>query len=178
MKKLLILSIVLFSFCISFADNHLVYLRFDESTNNVSAIKQQLSRISIATSDTFLLYFDHKIYDQSEFEKLLASKSFLSNLTVYEPVQESRELNSFLDSHIGEFIDNNGEINGKKDKTWKFTFLLPELSSKDDLIRWLDINNFQDRDIVTQFITFDDETFLYTYDLQEFMAQATFMLNF
>jgi hypothetical protein len=102
----------------------------------------------------------------------------LSNLSIYEPIQESQELNRILDKYLIEFVDSGGYIKGEKDDTWKMTFILHELSSKDDLIRWLDINNFQNRDIDMQFITFDDDTYLYYYDLQEFMAQAVFMLNF
>lgn len=178
MRKLLIICILLFSAGIAIADNHFVYLRFDESTNDVSALKQQLATISSATSDTFLLYFDHKIYNHLEFNELIDSKSFLSNLSIYEPIREHQELNTFLEKYIIESVDSYGRIRSENDNTWKMTFILHELSSKDDLIRWLDINNFQNRGIDMQFVTFDDDTYLYYYDLQEFMAQAVFMLNF
>lgn len=178
MRKLLIISTILFSVGMAIADNHFVYLRFDESTNDVSALKKQLSQIAAVTSDTFLLYFDHKMYNHSEFSELMNSKSFLSNLSIYEPIQEYQDLNTFLDKYILESLNSYGDIKSENDNTWKMTFILHELSSKDDLIRWLDVNNFQNREVDMRFITFDEDTYLYYYNLQEFMAQATFMLNF
>lgn len=178
MRRFIATSVLLLSIHMAIADNHFVYLRFDESTNNVNAIKQQLSKISIATTDTFLLFYEHKTYDQLDFNQLLESRTFLSNLSIYEPIQENQELNDFLKGHMGEFVDKDGIIRGKNDVDWKMTFILSEDSSKDDLIRWLDTNNFQNREIKVQFIVFDDNTYLHYYDLYEFMNQATFLLNF
>ena len=179
MRKLLLFILCILSFINTvLADNHFVYLRFDESTNDVNAIKQQLSKISIITTDTFLLYYDHKIYDHLDFNQLLESRSFLSNLSIYEPIQEDQELNDFMKANIGEFIDNDGIIRGKNDANWKMTFILSEYSLKDDLIRWLDTNNFQHREIKVQFIVFDENTDLRHYNLYDFMQQTTFLLNF
>ena len=165
MRKLLLFILCILSFINTvLADNHFVYLRFDESTNDVNAIKQQLSKISIITTDTFLLYYDHKIYDHLDFNQLLESRSFLSNLSIYEPIQEDQELNDFMKANIGEFIDNDGIIRGKNDANW--------------IIRWLDTNNFQHREIKVQFIVFDENTDLRHYNLYDFMQHTTFLLNF
>ena len=58
------------------------------------------------------------------------------------------------------------------------TFILSEYSLKDDLIRWLDTNNFQHREIKVQFIVFDENTDLRHYNLYDFMQHTTFLLNF
>ena len=178
MRKFLTISIMLLSTYIAKASNHFVYLRFDESTNNVNTIKQHLSNISVATTDTFLLYYDHKLYDLTDFEQLLESRSFLSNLSIYEPIQENQELNDFLKENMGETVNENGIIVGENDGNWEMTFIMSEYSSKDDLIRWLDTNNFRNRQIKVEFIVYDDYTYFYHYDLTEFMNQAKLMLNF
>lgn len=171
-------AFVLLPIVIAKADNHLVYLRFDDATNNISEIKQQLDKIEDATTGRFILFYDNKVYNRNEFNVLCTSKLFLTNLSIYEPMDENAVLNNLVNDLLIEYIDDRGLIMGRNDSKWNMTFIMPENSSKIDLIRWLETNNFEQRDVRMSFWLFDVETSFKQLDLISFLNNASYNLNY
>lgn len=177
-NRSLIIAIFSLICCSINAQNCFVYLRFDESTNNVSAINQMVQDM-IDTHDDVVLFYNHQSYQGNNLAMLLDSRDFLSNISVYEPYSEMQELCSTMEQLLAEVVIPEGlsiDLHGKKDNQWKLYFIVPETAGRNDLIKWLDINGFMSRNISLTFITYDQYTEMNTLSLSQFIENVDDLL--
>lgn len=174
-RKLLIVAILAFTCSILNAQNRFVYLRYDESTSNVSAIIQKIKRM-VDTSDDVILFYNHHSYKGDQLSQLIEGRDFLTNISVYEPYLETQELCREIEKLLGEQVDTTNAMNirlsGEKDTQWELYFILSQTSGRRELIRWLDINGFMGRNIKITFITYDRYTNMNTLSLSQFIEGA------
>jgi len=181
LRNLLIINIMLIC-CSLNAHNSFIYLRFDESTNNVYSIRQKIQEL-LNSSDDAVLFYEHQSYDDNKLSQLLDSRDFLSNISVYEPYIETQELCATMEEMLRETTcqnDNKLCITGLNDTNWKLYFIIPESAGRKELVRWLDINGLLSRSIILHFITYNQYTDLKMYSFSQFTENIDdlLLLNF
>jgi len=152
------------------AQNQLVYLRFDESTNNVSRIKSEIRQMNRECKGRFVLFYDNHFYEGDNLKQLLQQRRFLSNLEVYKPVTEREILSQWFSKELAESATNESPLVGTYDDKWLMSFILFVDDSREELIRLLDVNGLIKRPVELSFILFDSATELERFSFEEFSA--------
>lgn len=162
------------------AQNHFVYLRYDETTNDYSLLKDKISYFKNECRGRFVLFFDGKIYNGEEVDELLQQINFLQNTQIYEPVEESITLSSWFKKTLDEHVAKDGRLYGLNDAKWRMTFIAYSEASRQDLCQLLDIHGLPNRLRRLDFLLYDDDTEISTLSFQEYACPSLvpFVLNF
>lgn len=180
MKRLLGILIGV-AFCVLLqAQNHFVYLRYDETTNDYSLLKSKISDFKSKCRGRFVLFFDGKIYSNEEVDELLQQIAFLQNTQIYESVEEEITLSSWFEKTLDEHVAKDGRLYGFNDAQWQMTFITYSDASRWDLCQLIDIHGLPNRLHKLEFLVYDDETRISALSFQEYACPplVPFVLNF
>ncbi len=178
MKRLLfILCGVVVCFVLQ-AQNHFVYLRYDETTNDYSLLKRKISNLKSDCRGKFVLFFDGKIYNDDEVDELFRKMEFLQNTQIYEPIEEENRLFAWFEKTLDERVSKDWRLYGLNDDKWRMTFITYLDASRRDLCQLIDIHGLPNRFSNMEFLLYDEETEITTLSFREYACTVPFVLNF
>lgn len=171
--------LVIFLFCITIhAQNQFVYLRFDESIDNISLLKRKIAQLRSECDGKFILYYDGKFYQNNEVDILLEQKNFLQNVCNYIPIEENAALSAFFEETLHEIVSQNNLLRGADDDLWSMTFIMHIDDSRDDICQLIDIHSFLKRNIALSFINYTTDTYFEHQSFSDYSKEIQLLLNF
>jgi len=139
----------------TYAQNTLVYFRYDMVPNNIGKVIAIIDSINERTDGRFILYYENQVFESNKYDELVSSKDFLRYTSIYEPENEESAFSQLCCNLLSESV-NGMNLRGDNDKEWKFIFVLSSATQKQDLMRLISINSLKDRLGKIQFIIYDE----------------------
>lgn len=156
MKRLLILFLLAFGMS-TYAQNNIVYVRYDMAQGNASLVVSKISSILEKSKGEFVIYYSNGqtptiCNDNEEWSQLRTEILSQQTSPDYYPEEDFIRLNSLFEEKFKEIVSTGSpmSISGSNDSEWTCTFILSEQmldnDEESDLIsRIISINGLDKR---------------------------------
>lgn len=187
MKKILYLVIIIMACSYAIGQTNIIYLRYNEPTNNTSVIADSINAIYNRSDSCILVYCDN-IYFGNEINALTKSNTFLLDPdSRYVSVDSlSKMFTDIFNDKVYKMQDSSRfQIKGSYDGQIVLTFVMCEDDAfvGKDVYKLIDINGLIRRSVILSFLIYTTkETKFSQYEYTEMRKQYSdtdmFYLNF